>query len=110
MTIISFVTWFLTDLSHAAITAGTLCSGEGKRLPISCRRVGATILTYIYTCVNMRSVAGPAFSLRYGVPTPFVGCGWVVLLVLRVCSTGTTTSTSTSTSTSTTTTTTTTSR
>ena len=47
MTIISFVTWFLTDLSHAAITAGTLCSGEGKRLPISCRRVGATILTLV---------------------------------------------------------------
>ena len=56
------------------------------------------ICIYIYTCVNMRSVAGPASSLRYGVPTPFVGCGWVVLLVLRVCSTGTTTSTSTTTS------------
>ena len=40
-------TWHLRFISDAAITAGTLCSGEGKRLPISCRRVGATVLTLV---------------------------------------------------------------
>ena len=40
-------TWFIRTFLMSAMTAGTLCSGEGKRSPFSCCRIRATVLTLV---------------------------------------------------------------